>query len=80
MPLSGALVDCKSGLLSNTMPCRDSDENNQPQSRYTELAEKGKKNYPGGKVTDLYQDSKKNSEATAESAKTKAKENRDPIS
>ena len=59
---------------------RDPSEEGQPQARYKELAEKGKANFPGNSVTDLYQDSKKNAEATAESAKTKAAENRNPIS
>ena len=55
--------------------CRDADESKQPQSRYKEVTGKAKEQWQGKKVTDLYQDANKNANATAESAKTKAKEN-----
>ena len=54
--------------------CRDADEGQQPQSRYETLAGKAKEQWGDKKVTDMYQDANKNANATADSAKTKAKD------
>lgn len=55
--------------------CRDPNESQQPQSRYDAMTGKAKEQWGDKKVTDLYQDANKNANATAESAKSKAKDN-----
>lgn len=67
-------------VLAKQVHCRDANEAGQPQSRYSALADKAKDQWQGKNVVDMYPDAKKNAEATAESAKTKAAEKREPIS
>lgn len=55
--------------------CRAADDSKQPHSRYDAVAGKAKDQWGDKKVTDLYQEANKNANATAESAKTKAKDN-----
>lgn len=68
-------VGAESQEPAGVMENRDADGENQPQSRYKEVAGKAKEQWGDKKVTDLYQDANKNANATAESAKTKAKDN-----
>lgn len=69
-----------SSALAACFDFRDASEADQPQSRYKAIADKAKEQWQGRTVVDLYPDAKKNAEATAESAKTKAAENRNPVS
>lgn len=69
-----------SSALAACFDFRDANEADQPQSRYKAIADKAKDQWQGRTVVDLYPDAKKNAEATAESAKTKAAENRNPVS
>ena len=54
--------------------CRDANEDKQPQSRYGEVASKGKESMQGSDVTGLYQNANKSANAIADSGKTKAKD------
>ena len=54
--------------------CRDANEDKQPQSRYQEVASKGKESMQGSDVTGLYQNANKSANAIADSGKAKAKD------
>ena len=72
---SAAAAACLHQAFPDGVVCRDADEGNQPQSRYEALSGKADEQWGDKKVTDLYQDANKNANATAESGKTKAREN-----
>ncbi len=54
--------------------CRDANEDKQPQSRYGEVASKGKESFQDNNVTNLYQNANKSANAIADSGKDKAQD------
>lgn len=58
------------GVMEN----RDANEDKQPQSRYGEVASKGKESFQENNVTNLYQNANKSAHAIADSGKDKAQD------
>ncbi len=61
-------------MLTVIACCRDANEDNQPQSRYSEVASKGKESFQDNSVTNLYQNANKSANAIADSGKDKAQD------
>jgi hypothetical protein len=54
--------------------CRDANEDKQPQSRYSEVASKGKESFQENNATNLYQNANKSANAAADRGKDKAQD------
>jgi len=58
------------GVMEN----RDANEDKQPQSRYSEVASKGKESFQENNATNLYQNANKSANAAADRGKDKAQD------
>ena len=70
----GGVTHAVSGTLTVIACCRDANEDKQPQSRYGEVASKGKESFQDNNVTNLYQNANKSANAIADSGKDKAQD------